>query len=151
MRQSKLLIPTIKEVPSNAEIKSHKLLLKAGYIKQTASGIYSYLPMATKVLANIEEIIREELDAIGAGEVRLPFLEPSDLWELSGRWGSYGDELFRVVDRHDRSFALAPTHEEVAVDLVKNYLNSYKKFPLNIYQIQTKMRDERRPDRKSVV
>ncbi len=145
MKQSKLYIPTLKEVPSNAEIQSHKLLLKAGYIHQNAAGIYTYLPMATKVLNKIETIIREELDCIGANEIKMPFLQPSDLWKASGRWDNYGAELFRVEDRHDRSFALAPTHEEVATDVVKNYLNSYKKFPMNIYQIQTKMRDEKRP------
>ncbi len=145
MKQSKMYIPTLKEVPSNAEIESHKLLLKAGYIHQNAAGIYTYLPMATKVLNNIEKIIKEELDYIGANEIKMPFLQPSDLWEASGRWQNYGAELFRVEDRHSRSFALAPTHEEVATDVVKNYLNSYKKFPMNIYQIQTKMRDEKRP------
>ncbi len=145
MKQSKFYVPTLKEVPSIAEIKSHQLLLKAGYIHQTAAGIYTYLPMATKILKNIENIIREELDKIGANEVIMPFLEPADLWEQSGRWNSYGDELFRIKDRHEREFALAPTHEEVATELVKNYLNSYKKLPLNLYQIQTKMRDERRP------
>ncbi len=145
MKQSKLYIPTLKEVPSNAEIESHKLLLKAGYIHQNAAGIYTYLPMATKVLNKIEQIIRKELDLIGANEIKMPFLQPSDLWEASGRWGNYGAELFRVEDRHNRNFALAPTHEEVATDVVKNYLNSYKKFPMNIYQIQTKMRDEKRP------
>ncbi len=145
MKQSKIYIPTLKEVPSNAEIQSHKLLLKAGYIHQNAAGIYTYLPMATKVLNKIETIIREELDFIGANEIKMPFLQPSDLWEASGRWANYGAELFRVEDRHERSFALAPTHEEVATDVVKNYLNSYKKFPMNIYQIQTKMRDEKRP------
>lgn len=145
MKQSKMYIPTLKEVPSNAEIESHKLLLKAGYIHQNAAGIYTYLPMATKVLNNIEKIIKEELDFIGANEIKMPFLQPSDLWEASGRWQNYGAELFRVEDRHGRDFALAPTHEEVATDVVKNYLNSYKKFPMNIYQIQTKMRDEKRP------
>ncbi len=145
MKQSKIYIPTLKEVPSNAEIQSHKLLLKVGYIHQNAAGIYTYLPMATKVLNKIETIIREELDFIGANEIKMPFLQPSDLWEASGRWANYGAELFRVEDRHERSFALAPTHEEVATDVVKNYLNSYKKFPMNIYQIQTKMRDEKRP------
>lgn len=145
MKQSNLYIPTIKEVPAEAQVKSHQLLLKAGYIQQTAAGIYTYLPMATKLLFKIEQIIKEELDKIGANEIKMPFLQPADLWEASGRWGNYGAELFRVTDRHERQFALAPTHEEVVTDLVKNYLNSYKKFPLNLYQIQTKMRDERRP------
>lgn len=145
MKQSKLYIPTQKNVPSSAEIKSHKLLLKAGYIHQNASGLYTYLPMATKVLSKIEQIVREELDKIDANEIRMPFLEPSEIWEQTGRWQEYGEELFRVEDRRGRSYALAPTHEEIATDILKNYLNSYKKLPVNIYQIQTKMRDERRP------
>ncbi len=145
MKQSKLYIPTIKQTPSTAEIDSHILLLKAGYIHQTVAGIYTYLPMATMILKNIENIIRYELNKIGANEIMMPFLQPADLWEATGRWEDYGDELFRVTDRHERNFALAPTHEEVVTYLVKNYLNSYKKFPLNLYQIQTKMRDERRP------
>lgn len=145
MKQSNIYIPTLKNIPSSAEIKSHQLLLKAGYIHQNASGIYTYLPLAVKVLSNIEQVVREELEKISASEVRMPFLEPSELWEKSERWEAYGPELFRVTDRSGREFALAPTHEEVATDILKNYLNSYKKLPLNIYQIQTKMRDERRP------
>lgn len=145
MKQSQLYMPTLKEVPKDADIISHQLLLKAGYVHQTASGIYSYLPMATKILNNIEQIIREEIDGIGGNEVKLPFLEPAEFWKKTGRWQSYGAELFRVQDRHGREFALAPTHEEVATELIKNYLNSYKKLPINVYQIQTKMRDERRP------
>lgn len=145
MKQSQMYIPTLKEVPNDAEIMSHKLLLKAGYINQTASGIYTYLPLANKVLLNIENIVREELDKISANEIRMPFLQPKELWSTSGRWDEYGDELFRVRDRHNREFALAPTHEEIATDLIKNYVKSYKTLPLNLYQIQTKMRDERRP------
>lgn len=145
MYQSKTYIPTLKNIPSNAEVKSHILLLKAGYIHQSAAGIYTYLSLATKVLSKIETIIREELDKIEANEIRMPFLEPSELWKESSRWFDYGPELFRVIDRHQREFALAPTHEELSVDVVRNFLNSYKKYPMNIYQIQTKMRDERRP------
>ncbi len=145
MKQSNLFIPMSKDVTSQAVAKSHIYALKAGYIHQVAAGIYSYLPLATKTLQNIEKIIREELEAINANEVILPLLEPAELWEKTGRWQGYGSELMRVRDRKNTEFALAPTHEEVATDLVKNYLNSYKKFPVNIFQIGTKMRDEARP------
>lgn len=145
MKQSNLFIPMAKDVSNQAVAKSHILALKAGYIHQAAAGIYSYLPLATMTLQNIERIIREELTKIEANEVILPLLEPAELWEKTGRWQSYGSELMRVTDRKNTEFALAPTHEEVATDLVKNYLNSYKKFPVNIYQIGTKMRDEARP------
>ncbi len=145
MKQSKLYMPMSKDITSQAVAKSHILALKAGLIHQTAAGIYSYLPMATKTLQNIEQIVREELDKIAANEVILPLLEPAELWEKTGRWQGYGSELMRVTDRKNTEFALAPTHEEVATELVKNYLNSYKKFPVNIYQIGTKMRDELRP------
>ncbi len=145
MKQSNIYIPTLKEVTNQASCKSHILGLKAGLIHQTAAGIYSYLPLATKMLTNIETIIREELEKIGANEVVLPLLEPAELWEKTGRWQGYGSELFRVTDRKDTSFALAPTHEEVITDLVKNYLVTYKKYPVNLFQIGTKMRDEARP------
>lgn len=145
MKQSNILIPMAKDVTSQAVAKSHIYALKAGFIHQTAAGIYSYLPLATKTLQNIEKIVREELEKIDANEVILPLLEPAELWEKTGRWQGYGSELMRVKDRKDTEFALAPTHEEVATDLVKNYLNSYKKFPVNIFQIGTKMRDEARP------
>lgn len=145
MYQSKFYIPTSKNNVKDAKVVSHELLIKAGYVHQHASGIYTYLPLAVKVLDNISRVIREEVEKIGACEVKMPFLQPSEIWTLSGRWQTYGAELFRVEDRHGRNFALAPTHEEVATDILKDYLNSYKKYPLNIYQIQTKMRDERRP------
>lgn len=145
MKQSKLYNPTSKDVTNQAVAQSHILALKAGLMHQTAAGIYSYLPLATKVLKNIETIIREELENIGANEVLLPLLEPSELWEKTGRWQSYGSELFRVSDRNGRQFALAPTHEEVMTELVKNQLNSYKKYPVNLFQIGPKMRDEARP------
>ncbi len=145
MNQSKMFIPTQKYNPKGAQAISHIMMIRAGYIHQNAAGIYTYLPLATKVLQKIETIIRQEIDKIGANEVRMPFLQPSDIWEKSGRWNDYGAELFRVSDCHKREFALAPTHEEVATDMVIGYLNSYKKYPLNIYQIQTKMRDEKRP------
>ncbi len=145
MKQSKLYMPMTKDVNTQAVAKSHQLALKAGMIHQTAAGIYSYLPMATKTLQNIEKIIREELEKIDANEVILPLLEPAELWEKTGRWQGYGAELFRVTDRKNTEFALAPTHEEVVTELIKNYLNSYKKLPINLFQIGTKMRDEARP------
>lgn len=145
MKQSKLYIPTLKEVPNGASCTSHILALKAGLIAQTAAGIYSYLPLATDILHNLEAIIRRELNNMGANEVILPLLEPAELWQQTGRWQGYGSELFRVTDRKDTSFALCPTHEEVITDLVKNYLVTYKKYPVNLYQIGTKMRDEARP------
>jgi prolyl-tRNA synthetase len=145
MKQSNLYMPTTKDVSSQAVATSHILSVKAGLIHQTAAGMYSYLPLAVMMIQNVEKIIREELENIDANEVILPLLEPAHLWEATGRWQSYGDELFRVTDRKGTQFALAPTHEEVIVDLVSGYLNSYKRLPLNLYQIGTKMRDELRP------
>lgn len=145
MKQSLMYIPMTKENPNNAVCASHILGLKAGLMHQTAAGIYTYLPLATKMLKNIETIIREELEKIGANELILPLLEPAELWEKTGRWQGYGSELFRVVDRKNTAFALCPTHEEVITDLVKNYLVTYKKYPVNLFQIATKMRDEARP------
>lgn len=145
MKQSLMYIPMTKENPNNAVCASHILGLKAGLMHQTAAGIYTYLPLATKMLNNIETIIREELEKIGANELILPLLEPAELWVKTGRWQGYGSELFRVVDRKNTAFALCPTHEEVITDLVKNYLVTYKKYPVNLFQIATKMRDEARP------
>jgi len=145
MKQSMTFIPTLREVPSDAEICSHQFLLRAGFIKQVAAGIYTYLPLAKRVLANIETIVREELEAIGSNELLMPALQPKELWDQSGRWDVYGSELMRLKDRHERDFALGPTHEEVITTVVSDYLNSYKKLPLNVFQIQTKFRDEARP------
>ena len=145
MKQSQLYIPTSKDVTNQAVCKSHIYGLKAGLMTQVSAGIYAYLPMAVKILKNIETIIREEIDAIGANEVILPLLEPQELWEQTGRWQNYGNELFRVYDRKNTGFALGPTHEEIITEIVKNYLVSYKKYPLNLYQIGTKFRDEARP------
>lgn len=145
MRQSKTFIPTLREVPADAEAISHQLLVKGGYIRQTASGIYSYLPLGTRVLRKVEAIIREELDRIGASEMLMPALQPAELWKETGRWKVYGPELMRMHDRNNREFALGPTHEEVTTSLVRDELNSYKKLPLTVYQIQTKYRDEQRP------
>lgn len=138
-------IPTLKEVPADAEVKSHQLLLRAGFIRQTASGIYSYLPLATLMLRKIETIIREELKAIGAAELLMPALQPAELWQESGRWNDYGPELMRLKDRASRDFALGPTHEEVITALLRDEVKSYKRLPLTLYQIQTKFRDEKRP------
>lgn len=145
MKQSKMFIPTLREVPSDADSKSHQLLLKAGMIKQVASGVYSYLPIAKRVLNKIESIVREEMEAIDGVEILMPALQPSELWSESGRWQSYGAELMRMTDRHGREFALGPTHEEIITSLVRDELKSYKKLPVTLFQIQNKFRDEKRP------
>lgn len=145
MKQSLTFIPTLREVPSDAEVKSHQVLLRAGFIRQNASGIYSYLPLARKVLSKIEQVIREELEAINAQELLMPAMQSAELWQESGRWEKYGPELMRFKDRHNRDFALGPTHEEVITTLVRDEIKSYKKLPLTLYQIQTKFRDEKRP------
>jgi len=145
MKQSLLFVPTLKEAPKDAEVKSHKLMARAGLIKQTASGIYTYLPLGNKIMKKIETIIREELDQRGCSELLMPALQPSDLWMESGRWDKYGPELMRLKDRKERDFCLGPTHEEVITHTVRDYINSYKKLPLALYQIQTKFRDEMRP------
>jgi prolyl-tRNA synthetase len=145
MKQSKTLIPTLRENPADAEIKSHQLLLRAGFIRQNASGIYSYMPLAKKVLQKIETIIREEMDKAGGVELLMPALQQAELWQESGRWYTYGPELMRMKDRHDREFALGATHEEVITSLVRDEIKSYKRLPLTLYQIQTKFRDEKRP------
>lgn len=145
MKQSKMFIPTLREVPNDAESRSHQLLLKAGMIKQVASGIYSYLPISKRVLNKIEAIVREEMEAVDGIEILMPVLQPAELWQESGRWPSYGAELMRMTDRHGREFALGPTHEEVITSLVRDELKSYKKLPVTLFQIQNKFRDEKRP------
>ena len=145
MKQSKMFIPTLREVPADAEVTSHRLLLRAGYIRQTSSGVYSFLTLGKKVLKKIEDIVREEMDYTGANELLMPTLQQAELWQESQRWFSYGPELMRMRDRHNREFALGPTHEEVIISLVRDELSSYKKLPLTLYQIQTKFRDEKRP------
>ncbi|RBP95283.1 prolyl-tRNA synthetase [Cytobacillus firmus] len=145
MKQSMTLIPTLKEVPADAETRSHQLLLRAGFIRQNASGIYSYMPLAKKVLQKVEAIIREEMDNAGAVELLMPALQQAELWQESGRWYTYGPELMRMKDRHEREFALGATHEEVITSLVRDAVKSYKKLPMALYQIQTKFRDEKRP------
>lgn len=145
LKQSQYLIPTLREVPSDAEIASHKLLLRAGMVRQLASGIYTYLPLAMRSLQKIQAIVREEMNRAGAQECLMPTMQPAELWQQSGRWEAYGPELVRLDDRHNRPFALGPTHEEVVTSLVRDDVNSYKKLPINLYQIQTKFRDEVRP------
>jgi prolyl-tRNA synthetase len=145
MRTSQILIATLKETPADAEVISHQLMLRAGMIRKLASGLYSWLPMGLRVLRKVEAIVREEMNRSGAQEVLMPVVQPADLWEESGRWQQYGPELLRIKDRHERSFCLGPTHEEVITDLIRNEINSYKQLPMNFYQIQTKFRDEVRP------
>lgn len=145
MRQSKMLIPTLREVPNDAEVLSHQILLRAGYIRQVSAGIYSYLPLANRVLEKLKRIMREEFEKIGAVEMLMPAILPAELWEESGRYETYGPNLYRFKDRNDRKMILGPTHEETFTDLMRNEINSYKKLPLNLYQIQPKYRDEKRP------
>lgn len=145
MKQSMIFSPTLREVPADAEIKSHQLLLRAGFMRQNASGIYSFLPLGLKVLHKVERIVREEMEKAGAVELLMPALQAAELWQESGRWYSYGPELMRMNDRNKREFALGATHEEVITDLVRDEIKSYKKLPLTLYQIQTKFRDEQRP------
>ena len=145
MRQSLLLLPTLKETPADADVISHQLMLRAGLIRQLASGLYSWLPLGLRVLRNIETIIREELNISGAQELLMPVVQPAELWEESGRWSKMGDEMLRMQDRHERDFCLGPTHEEVITDIFRREVQSYKQLPVNFYQIQTKFRDERRP------
>jgi prolyl-tRNA synthetase len=145
MRYSQMLIPTLREDPSEAEVLSHRLMLRAGMIRKLAAGIYSYFPLAQRVLKKTEQIIREEMDRAGAQEVMLPFVQPAEIWQKSGRWDIYGKELLRFKDRNNRNFCLGPTHEEVITELVKNEVTSYRQLPLNLYQIHIKFRDEIRP------
>ena len=144
-RMSQLYAPTLKETPSDAAIPSHQLLLRAGFMRKSATGLYSYLPLGWRVIHKIEKICREEMDAIGSQEIMLPILQPAELWHESGRWDDYGPELMRMEDRHGVGMCLGPTHEEIITDLVRHELKSYKQLPLTLYQIQAKFRDERRP------
>ena len=145
MRVSRLLLATLKESPSDAEVISHKLMLRAGLIRKLASGLYTWLPMGLRVLRKVENIVRQEMNNAGAQEVLMPATQPSELWKESGRWEQYGPELLRMKDRHGREFCFGPTHEEVITDMVRSELRSYKQLPANFYQIQTKFRDEIRP------
>ncbi len=145
MRASQFLIATVKETPADAEVISHKLMLRAGMIRKLASGLYTWLPMGLRTLRKVEQIVREELDKSGAQEVLMPAIQPAELWQESGRWEQYGPELLRLHDRHNREFCVGPTHEEVITDLIRGQIKSYKQLPGNFYQIQTKFRDEIRP------
>ncbi|TDL89604.1 proline--tRNA ligase [Vibrio vulnificus] len=145
MKQSMTLIPTLREVPADAEIKSHQLLLRAGFMRQNSSGVYSFMPLGKKVLQKVEAIVREELENAGAVELLMPALQQAEFWQESGRWYTYGPELMRLKDRNNREFALGATHEEVITSLVRDEVKSYKRLPLTVYQIQTKFRDEKRP------
>jgi len=145
MKMSKLFVQTLREFPSDAEVISHKMLARAGYIRKLASGIYNYLPLMWKVLKKVENIVREEMDNAGAQELLMPFVQPQELWEESGRWDVYGKELMRLKDRHDRGMCLGPTHEEVITAIARDGIKSYKQMPVNLYQIQSKFRDEIRP------
>ncbi|MFA4844498.1 MAG: proline--tRNA ligase [Candidatus Margulisiibacteriota bacterium] len=145
MRMSQVLVPTLREDPKEAEVVSHKLMLRGGYIRKLAAGVYTFLPLGFRVLNKVTNIIRAELNRAGAQEVLMPTLLPAELWQETGRWGIYGKELFRIKDRHDREFCLGPTHEEVITDLVRTVVRSYKQLPVNLFQIQTKFRDEIRP------
>ncbi|TVR03883.1 MAG: proline--tRNA ligase [Deltaproteobacteria bacterium] len=145
MRLTQLWSPTLKESPKEAEVISHQLLLRAGYIRKLAAGIYTFLPLGWRVVRKVEDVIREEMDRAGAQEIRLPTVQPAELWEESGRWEKYGPELMRLKDRKGGNFCLGPTHEEVITDLVRGELRSYRQLPLNLYQFQTKFRDELRP------
>ncbi|MFH1035574.1 MAG: proline--tRNA ligase [Pseudomonadota bacterium] len=142
---SRTLIPTLKETPAEAEVISHQLMLRAGFIRKLAAGIYTWLPVGYRVLRKVERIVRQEMDQAGAQEMLMPGVQPAELWQESGRWEHYGKELLRFKDRHDHAFCLAPTHEEVITDLIRREVRSYRDMPLNLYQIQTKFRDEIRP------
>lgn len=145
MRYSQMLIPTLREAPADAEVTSHQLMLRSGMIRKLAAGVYSYLPLGFRVIQKVSNIVREELNRAGAQELLLPIVMPRELWEETGRWPVYGKELLRFKDRNDRDFCFGPTHEEAITDLVRNNVKSYRQLPLNLYQIQTKFRDEMRP------
>lgn len=145
MKTSNFFIPTLREAPSEAEISSHRLMLRAGLVRQLAAGIYTWLPLGLRVLRKVEAVIREEMDLAGAQEVLMSSVQPAELWKESTRWEAYGPELLRFTDRHDRDFCLGPTHEEIITDLVRGEITSYKQLPCNLYQIQMKFRDEIRP------
>ncbi len=145
MRTSQFLLSTLRETPSDAEVVSHQLMLRAGMIRKLAAGLYTWLPMGLRVLRKVEAVVREEMNRAGAQEVLMPAIQPAELWQESGRWDQMGEEMLRLQDRHERDFCFGPTHEEVITDLIRNEIRSYKQLPANFYQIQTKFRDERRP------
>src|SRR5512139_2056454 len=145
MRTSRFPLQTLKDTPADAEIVSHRLMLRAGLIRRLASGLYTWLPLGLRVLRKVETVVRDEMDRAGALEVLMPAVQPAELWQESGRWDKYGPELLRLKDRHQRDFCFGPTHEEIITDLARAELRSYRQLPVNFYQIQTKFRDEIRP------
>src|SRR5499426_1213017 len=145
MRVSQFFLPTLKEAPAEAELVSHKLMLRAGLIRKLGSGLYTWMPLGLRVLHKVEAVVREEMNRSGAIELLMPTVQPAELWQESGRWAEYGPELLRFKDRHEREFCLGPTHEEVVSDIVRREVKSYRQLPLNLYQIQVKFRDEIRP------
>ena len=145
MRATNLYAPTLRETPAEAEVRSHQLMLRAGMIRKAAGGLYTYMPLAWRTLKKIMNIVREEMDAAGGQEIAMPIVQPSEIWKETGRWAVYGDEMFRVSDRHGREFCLGPTHEEMVTTLIRDEVRSYKQLPLMLYQIQNKYRDEIRP------
>ena len=145
MRVSQFFLSTLREAPADAEIVSHKLMLRAGIIRRLAGGIYTWMPLGLRIVRKVEAIVREEMNRAGAIELSMPVVQPAELWQESGRWEKYGPELLRFKDRHQRDFLMQPTSEEVITDLARNELKSYRQLPLHFYQIQTKFRDERRP------
>ena len=145
MRASRFFISTLKEAPADAEIISHKLMMRAGMIKRLGSGIYNYMPMGLRVIRKVEAIVREEMNRAGAVEMLMPVVQPAELWQETGRWQKYGAELMRIKDRHGRDFIIQPTSEEVITDVARSDIKSYRQLPINFYHIQTKVRDERRP------
>src|SRR3954451_1008694 len=145
MRVSKFFLSTLKEAPSEAELVSHRLMLRAGLIRRLGSGIYSLMPMGLRIARKVEAIVREEMNRAGAVELSMPVVQPAELWQESGRWQAYGPELLRLKDRHERDFVIQPTSEEVVTDIARNEIKSYRQLPVHFYQIQTKFRDERRP------
>jgi len=147
MRWSQTFIYTLRQDPADAEVISHRLMVRAGFIAKVAAGIYNYLPLATRSLAKLSAIVREEMNAAGSAELLMPAIQPAELWQDSGRWAEYGPELLRIKDRHEREFCFGPTHEEIITDIVRGTVTSYKHLPVNMYQIQTKFRDEIRPGR----
>src|SRR5574342_1225962 len=145
MRASRYFLATLKEAPSDAELISHKLMVRAGLIRRVAGGIYTWMPLGLRVVRKVEAIVREEMNRAGAMELFMPAVQPAELWQESGRWQRYGPELLRIKDRHERDFCIGPTHEEVITDIARRDIRSYRQLPVNFYQIQTKFRDEIRP------
>ena len=145
MKMSNALIPTLRNNPAEADTISQQLLIRAGFIRKSAAGLYHYLPLGMRVLSKIENIVREEMNNFGCQELLMPIVQPAELWQETGRWNAYGAEMFKVTDRHERQFCLGPTHEEMITDLVRSEVNSYRQLPLRLYQIQNKYRDEKRP------